>query len=240
MLDDLGRRVIADILIGMALARRADVGQRRIFAPQQMRILPVLELGILGMGEQAERVRQQVRDRRHLLVAAGQLERRRMPRDRFVERKAPVMGEQRHHVRGDALGQRGPAEDGAARHPLLIVRRGGAIALDEADAPILHHRDREADHRRIVAQPLEPLVEPAIIDHARRLGRLGQRDRHRALMMRRHLRGPVRAPAGDPGPGDENDGESGDEEKREALQRSVSGRSVWSPSGRRSAPARRA
>jgi hypothetical protein len=36
-----------------------------------------------------------------------------------------------------------------------------AIAAGEADLAVLDHCDRQADHRRVVHQPLQALVEPA-------------------------------------------------------------------------------
>ena len=175
-LDDLGRRIIGDVLVGVAGAGRADIVQGRERAAQIMRLHPVLELGVLGVAEQAERVREQVGDGRDILVAVRQAQRGGPAPDRIVERQPPVIGEARHHVRGDALGERGPAKHRVGGHPLAAAGEGDAIALDEADAPVLDDADREPDHRRILAEPLQPLVEPLVIDRVRRLAVLADRD----------------------------------------------------------------
>ncbi len=155
LLDDLGRGVIGDVLIGPAASRRADRVELVERGAKEARVHPVLELAVVGMAEQAEPMRQQVGDGRLLLVAGRQPERRRISGDRLVERELAAVGEQGDHVAGDALGERGPAEDGVGGDRLAASGDGLAIALEEADLALLDHSDGEADHPLAAHQRLQ-------------------------------------------------------------------------------------
>ncbi len=96
-----------------------------------------------------------------MLVAAGQAQRRRIIGDRGVQRQLPLPGQPRHHVAGDALGQRGPAEHRVRSHRLAVAGGGLAIALEEADLAILDDADCEPDHAALGSDMLQPLVDPA-------------------------------------------------------------------------------
>jgi hypothetical protein len=168
LLDDLGRRIVGDVLVGVALAGRADRRDEGELAAQQAGIVAVLELGIVGVAGEAEAVREDVGDGRLLLVAAGQANGGAVFGDRLVEVDLPFGGENRNHVAGDALRHRGPAEDGVDADRLARSGDGFAIALEEADLAVLDDADGEADHRALPDEPLEPLVDARIIDDARR------------------------------------------------------------------------
>ncbi len=81
-LDELRRAVIGDVLVAPAGARRADEVQLRERLPQELGVLPLLQLVVIGVAIEAEPVAQHVADRRAILGARRELQRRHIGRDR--------------------------------------------------------------------------------------------------------------------------------------------------------------
>ena len=169
--DHLARRVVGDVLVGPAGARRADRVELRQAGAQEARVLPFLQLVVVGVAIKAEPVRQQVADRRPIFVARGQLEVGRIIGDRRVEVDLALLGELGDHRRRDALRHRRPAEHRVRRHRLARAGERLAIALEEGDAAVLDHADGQPDHRRLGHQLPQARVEQPVIDVAARCGR---------------------------------------------------------------------
>ena len=158
--DHLAGRIIGDILIAPAGARRADAVERRKRAAQEGDVLPLLQLVVEGVAIKPEPVAEHVADRRLQFVAARQMQRRRDRGDRLIEAQPALLGELGHHRRGDALRHGSPAEHGFRRNLLARTLERFAIAIEEGDPAVLDDADRHADHGRLFDHPLQALVEP--------------------------------------------------------------------------------
>ena len=169
--DHLARRVVGDILVRPARARRAGRVELRQARAKQAWVLPFLELIVVRVAIKAEPVREEVANRRSIFVAGRQLEVRRVIGDRCLEIDLALLGKLRDHRRRDALRHRCPAEHRLRSHRITGPGERLAIALQEGDAPVLDDADGKPDHRRLGHQLAEAGVEQAVIDVAPRFGR---------------------------------------------------------------------
>ena len=168
--DHLARCIIGDVLIVPAGAGRADGVERRKLRPEQARVLTFLELVGISVAVKAQAVREQVADRRFIFVAGGQLEVRRVIRDRRVEVDLALLGKLGDHRRREPLGAGSPAEHRLRRDRIARAVKRLAIALEEGDSAVLDHAHRKPDHRRLGHQLPEASIEQPIIDVAPRRG----------------------------------------------------------------------
>ena len=176
---DFARRVEGDILVGPAGSGRANRIEHSQVAPQEARIHPFLELVVERIAIQAKAVRQQVRDRRALFVAARQFEVRGIFCDRRVEIDLALLGELGDHRCRNALRHRSPAEHGFGRYRIARTGVGFAIALEERDSAVFDHPDRQPDHSGPGDELPQPRIERCIIDVAP-----GRRKKRREPHMR--------------------------------------------------------
>src|SRR3546814_17263952 len=81
----------------------------------------------MGMCEQAELMREKVRDSGFVLVAGRQAQRGGPSSDRIAKRQPVMLGALGDHVGRNALGQRRPAADRVDYHRLDAARHGRAV-----------------------------------------------------------------------------------------------------------------
>src|SRR5205085_6540181 len=129
--DHLARRVVSDILVGPAGSWRAGRVQLGEAGAKEARVLPLLELVVIGVAIESEAVRQQVTDGRAIFVAGRQLKIGRVVHDRGFQVDLALLGELGDHRRCYALRHRSPAEYGIRSDRLVRSFQRVTVALEE-------------------------------------------------------------------------------------------------------------
>src|SRR3546814_17030813 len=114
----------------------------------------------MGMCEQAELMREKVRDSGFVLVAGRQAQRGGPSADRIAKGQPVLPGELGDHVGRHALGERRPAEDRVDRHRLVPAGYGRAETLEETEAANLADDHGESEHIVSFASELKQLPQP--------------------------------------------------------------------------------